>query len=276
VALAFAWLTTASALGDGARLIEVRLRDGPHAPGDAPDVIAHVPAHYDAKRPLDVVVFLHGFDGCSRALVAPAPVPCSKGEPAHRVWNLAALHTQSGTNSVLLVPQLAYVARTAQGHRFSKKGAFDDMLREVLEGELATVIGKHTLDELRSVTLVAHSAGYGATAAIVRDSQRHARVDNVVLLDALYAGWFDFARWFEQSPSHRLISLYTQQRETTEGNRRLVAELGANDLTREVGASLEDAVRQHRCIITRTRSAHGDMPRVHFAEVLRGLATTLP
>jgi len=32
-------------------------------------------------------------------------------------------------------------------------------------------------------------------------------------------------------------------------------------------------VRTQRCIIARVKTAHGDMPRAHFAEVLRGLAT---
>lgn len=274
LAIVLIWLTPGSALADAGRLIEVRLARGPHPPGDAPDVVAHIPAHYDTSQPLDIVVFLHGFDGCSRALVAPTPVPCSKGESPHRVWNLAALHTQSTTNTLLLVPQLAYLARTAQGHRFTAKGAFDDMLRAVLEGELSQVLGARTLGDVRSVSLVAHSAGYGAAVAILRDERRAARVDRVVLLDALYAGWFEFARWFALSPSHRLVSLYTQQQQTTQGNRHLSAAIGESNVRREVAPSLEEALRRDRCIITRVRTAHGDMPRAHFAEVLRGLAAT--
>ena len=35
------------------QLIEARLASGPHPPGDAPDVIVHVPSHFDAARAFD-------------------------------------------------------------------------------------------------------------------------------------------------------------------------------------------------------------------------------
>ncbi len=181
------WAARADA--DDAQLIEARLGQGPHPPGDAPDVIVHIPSHYETRRPFDLVVFLHGFDGCTRALVAAAPVPCRGGEPPHRVWDLARLHEQAGTHTILIVPQLAYLARTAKGHRFLTEGAFDTMLHELFAGPLAQRLGSLDLARLHSVTLVAHSAGYGATLSILNDARRLIPIQHVVLLDALYAGW---------------------------------------------------------------------------------------
>ncbi len=264
------------ARADAGRIIEANLTSGPHPPRDAPDVIVHVPSGYDASKPLDLVVFLHGFDGCARALVAAEPTPCRKGEPPHRVWNLAGLHEAAHTNTLLIVPQLAYLARSASGHRFRKPAAFDAMLYELLTDKLVDVLGRRELADIHSVTLVAHSAGYGAATAILSDSERSMDIGAVVLLDALYAGWHVFAGWMKQDPTHRIISLYSAQAGTTAGNRKLLAalgRLGRADVLRELHGSLAGALRTHTRIVARVPTAHGDMPRAHFAEVLRGLTT---
>lgn len=265
------WAPLPVAHADAGRLFEMRLTSGPHPPGDAPDVIAHLPSHYDVKRPLDLVVFLHGFDGCSRALLAPNPTPCRSGEPPHRVWNLAQLHEAAGTNTVLLVPQLAYLARTAKGHRFTRAFAFDAMLRELLSGALGAALGIGDATKIRTVTLVAHSAGYAATAAILRDPQRKVPIHHVALFDALYAGWDVFASWANADASRRLVSLHTAQKETTEGNRALLRLLRGPSPLRQLDNKVEDAVRTHERIVARVKTGHGDMPREHFTEVLRGL-----
>ncbi len=280
-AFAFAFLLLCCAplthaRAQAALLIEARLAGGPHPPADAPDVVVHVPAGYDAQRPLHIVVFLHGFDGCARALIAAAKVPCRTGEPPHRVWNLAGLHEQAGTNTILLVPQLAYLARTAKGHRFVKHGAFDAMLHELLGAQLIEVLGRRDVAQIRTVTLVAHSAGYAATSAILRDPKRKAPVEHVVLLDALYAGFNVFADWAKQAQSHRLISLYTAQAQTSAGNRALQRALRAHHPLLQIDGKVEDALQTHPLVIARVTTAHGDMPRVHFAEVLRGLPALSP
>src|SRR5688572_19696000 len=70
-------------------VLEVKLGEPPHAPGDAPDVGVHVPPGFDPERAVDLVVFLHGFDCCTRSLLAAVATPCRSGEPPHRAWNLA-------------------------------------------------------------------------------------------------------------------------------------------------------------------------------------------
>jgi hypothetical protein len=90
-----------------------------------------------------------------------------------------------------------------------------------------------------------------------------------VLLDALYGGFQVFADWAQQAPQHRLISLYTPQ--TQSGNRALVRAL-AGHLTRlSIDGKVEDALRTSLRIVARVKTAHGHLPRAHFAEILRGL-----
>jgi len=267
----FAWLWALTVSAADGRTWEVFLKRHARAPADAPDALVHLPPGFGTEQPFDLVVFLHGFDGCSRALVAPEPVACARGERPHRVWNLGALHDASHTQTVLIVPQLAYLARTAQDHRFRERGAFDAMLREIFEDKLASQLGAGAMPRVRSIALVAHSAGYGAAAAILRDPERKVRVTHLVLLDALYAGASTFAAWANGDEGTRIISLHTQQAKTREGNRLLMRALGAGEVAREVGDYSPHALRQHRHLVAEVRTAHGDMPKAHFSQILHAL-----
>jgi hypothetical protein len=264
----------ADARSRAARTIEVRLSAAPHAPGDAPDVVLHVPPYFDASRPLELLVFFHGFDGCARALMARDPTPCRSGDAAHEAWNLAGLHSASETNAILVIPQLAFRARTSRGHRFTQQGRFDEMVNDLLRGELSQVVGPKTLQDVRSTTLIAHSGGYHATIAIVDDASRRTRIDRIVLLDALYAGWNSLARWAKADPEHRLISLYTGQKQTVRGNQRLLAALRPARAAESLDAGLLQTVRDQAHVVAQVRTKHADMPRVHLTTVLRGLALT--
>ena len=69
---------------------------------------------------------------------------------------------------------------------FDGTAAHDSLLAGV-EREAAAALGRPA--RVRSVTLVAFSAGYGAVRAILRDSARAAAVSAVVLLDGLHASY---------------------------------------------------------------------------------------
>jgi hypothetical protein len=268
VLLLLSFCITGQARAQGLRegIHELALSSGPHPPADAPDVVAHVPHGFDAAQPLEVVVFLHGFDCCARSLMASTPTPCRTGEAPHRAWDLAGIHEQASKNSILLVPQLAYLARTARGHRFTSSGAFDRML----DDSLGQLLGS-TRPGLRSVTLVAHSGGYGAAVPILRDRTRKAPVLHVVLLDALYAGADVFAAWALEQPQARLVSLHTAQPETTQQNELMARRLHSRDVWRDVTGSLSEAVHAHPLVVARVKTPHGDVPARHLADILRGL-----
>jgi hypothetical protein len=246
-------------------LIELRLGNAPHAPEDAPDVIVHVPTRIARNQPLHVLVFLHGFSSCARALVAAEPTPCSAGAPPQqRAYRLAKLHEQASSNSILLVPQLAFLSRDASAPRFEASGGFDAFLKDV-RTQLAAQLDPNA--PFASVTLIAHSAGYRAAAAILRDPARKAPINNVVLLDALYAHWDVFAEFVRADPKHHLLSLYTHDRATTRGNRNLAALLHVSKKKHSEGEP--SASRQ----LTQEQvdTPHGLIPTRHLAEVLQRL-----
>jgi hypothetical protein len=252
------------------QLVELRLSTGPHPPSDAPDVVAHVSSRLDVQKPLELVVFLHGFDCCVRSLVSPEPVPCGRGEPANKAWDLAGIHERSGSPSIFVVPQLAYRARDAHHHRFAERGSFDRMIAELLSGPLAG-LGKG-LSDVKHVTLVAHSGGYGAVVPILRDDTRKLKVDRVVMLDALYAGWDVLAEWFRTTPGARLVSLHTAQQQTVRGNALLAQLLRDEHPQRAITGSLDEAVARSPLLIAPVKTAHAEIPRAHLEDVLRGLA----
>lgn len=241
------------------QLIELRLPSPPHAPGDAPDVIVHVPSRIDAKAPIHWLVVLHGYSSCARTLMASGAVPCERGRRPERGYGLARVHEQAQGNTLLIVPQLAYLARDPHAPRFEQPGGFARFVRE-LAALIAPAVGTGAP---ASFTLLAHSAGYAAAAAILSDDTSAGDVRNLVLFDALYARWDVFARWYKTSAQHHLFSLHTRDPDTTRGNQRLSALLrGAN------GA-------RDNLHIEAVATPHRDVPERHLAEVLRALFPAL-
>jgi len=242
----------------------LRMPDAPHAPGSAPDLMVHVQSQRDARRPLDVVVFLHGFSCCAQALVADAERPCADDGSRGQAYGLAQRHADARTNSVLIVPQLAYLARDARAPRFSRPGGFD----AVLAAALGPVDGAPTLGR---VLLVAHSAGYRAALDILRDRTRHTPVYGVLLLDALYAGWDVFAGFVSaQGGGGALVSLHTAEARTTAGNAALLARLGARGV-RLLEAELAAHVQAGRGLVSAVRVPHGKLPERYFTPLVRAL-----
>jgi hypothetical protein len=256
--VAAVWLGL-SALPRAARAdqqLELRLSSTPHPPGDAPDVIVHAPSRFDPKAPLHWLIFLHGFSSCARALMSHGNIPCQAGGEPQRGYGLAALHERTRGNTLLIVPQLAFMARDARAHRFAQPDGFPRFLSE-LRALLASTLRADTAPA--GVTLLAHSAGYHAASAILTTDGTN-QVRNVVLFDALYAQWDVFAHWLQASPTHRVISLHTRDRDTTAGNRKLAA------LLRRAEPAVGDRLR-----IERVDTPHRLVPERHLESVLARL-----
>jgi hypothetical protein len=254
-----AWLVALSAPGHAQELLELRLSSGPHAPSDAPDVIVHVPRRLDPRAPVHWLIFLHGFNSCTRALVASEPTPCEQGGPVQRGYGLAALHEQAHSNTLLIVPQLAFLARESRAPRFEQPGGFARFVAELRTQLRARPGGERAP---ASISLLAHSAGYHAAAEILRDDESGAiAVRNVVLFDALYAHWDVFAHWLGAAPDRHLISLHTHASDTTRGNRKLAALASAG----RHGAAVPGLT------IERVDTPHRAVPERHLLEVLEEL-----
>lgn len=274
---AFLWGITGLVAGAGRAAhahaesgLALRLPDPPHPPGDAPDLMVHLPPRLEPGRALHAVVFLHGFSCCARALLNDAPVPCYTHGPRGQAYGLARLHDQSAVHALLIVPQLAMLARDARAPRLARAGGFDGLM-EAVQAAVAAQLGRAPVPG--RVLLVAHSAGYRAAADILADGARRRDVERVLLLDALYARWDDFAQFVAQGPEHLLVSLHTAEARTSAGNERLLARLGPRG-QRLPYAELASAIRDPgttRAIVSRVATPHGAMPARHYTELARAL-----
>lgn len=168
-------------------------------------VLFAAPPGFDPAKPFRIVLFFHGhFSEIEGALVRGLDLP---GQVA-----------RSGANAVLVAPQLARDAADSSPGRLAEPGLAAVMLNE------ATVILRQRLGGTEAawrsapVVIAAFSGGYRATATVLQRGAIDARVEGIVLLDAIYGAVDDFAGWLRRA-GHRsfLWSIYSESsRESTE------------------------------------------------------------
>ena len=245
-----------------------------------PSAIVHAAPGFDGRAPLQLVVFLHGLHGCVTLLMADGPAHCGPGAPETEGWDLARFHDSAHTNTLFVVPQLAYMKRDGRPGKFARPGGFRDFLEELLRGPLAGPLGAaHTLADVSRIDLVAHSAGYQTVLAILEHGGIEAsRIRSIVLLDALYAETDRFAKYVE---AHRtglhlvVISLPNgvPARESTVLERRLRRSLGAEHVTSVDPNGIGEAIVRYPIVFARGTPPHRLVPATHLSEVLSALHT---
>jgi hypothetical protein len=261
-----------------------RLRHGAYDVPGAPNVIVHAPAGFDPRAPLQLVVFLHGYSGCVSVLMGTGPSRCRPGAATVTGWDLARHHDAAHTNTLFVVPQLAYLKRDGRPGRFAQVGGFRRFLDELVRGPLSEKLGmQRTLGDVARIDLVAHSAGYQTMIAILeRGGIEPALIRSVTLLDALYGEVPRYARYVAAHAQDGLqlvdISLPNGQpaRESQELARRLTRALGAERLRSVDAEGIGDAIARYPIVFARGRPPHRAMPASHLAQVLAALYATHP
>jgi pimeloyl-ACP methyl ester carboxylesterase len=267
----------AAAAGEGLTF-PLTLKHAAYRSDGAPSAMVHVPAGFDPSLPLELVVFLHGFNGCSHVLMTEGRARCRPDDLSEKEdegWALARHHDEAHTNSVLVIPQLAFMKRSSKPGCFGRAGCFDAFLDELL-AELRTRLSLAKLDAAHvDITLVAHSAGYQTALAILDRAGSAARVQNVVLMDALYGGAPQFAYWLQKAARRgvRMLSLYLNEGDTRRGSRDLYKRarraLGQARVTDVHHDGLDAALAAHKTLVV--SSAHGihrEVPANYLAKVL--------
>jgi hypothetical protein len=258
--------------------IELELAHAPFSRADAPEAVAHLPAGLDATRPVALVLMLHGYSGCARVLVSDAAdARCRPRDAPEQGYGWAAAHDAAGTNSILLVPQLAWRVRDGSPGRLQVAGEAARLVDEALAA-LAPQLGRTlTTTDLASVTVAAHSAGFESTLAVVRHGGLEARLRHVVLFDALYAGGPVFLDWLagasDASP-RTLVSLVTHGRtleRTTELTRAARRRWPDATLQPDALPTALPAPAPRLVAAVQTSTPHRDVPSALLAATLRAL-----
>ena len=121
-------------------------------------------------------------------------------------FQLAEQLSNSGKNTILVIPQGPKNAPDSHGGKLEAKNAFKLMMQEVSR----TVAHHLKLRSLpaRHIILSGHSGGYRAMSYILLHGGMAPCIKEVWLFDGLYSQLEKYAMWLERS-GHRLVFLYT-------------------------------------------------------------------
>jgi hypothetical protein len=273
------WPTGAVAQPSAAALtFEAEIETAPSHQAAVANVSVHVPAGFDAAAPLHLVVYLHGLRGCLPVLMGKGSSRCEPQSPPQLGWDLGAHHDAAGTNTIFVLPRLIYDKRGGQPGAFGTQGGFRAFLSELLQGPLSSRLGRpFSAKSIASITLVAHSAGYETTLAILEHGEVEPLIRAVVLLDALYAFEERYARYAREHASggFRLITVSLGGGKPARNSKKLelllVRALGRDAVAHASASELRSAVTTHPFVIGEGRGGHAKIPERHMAEVLSSL-----
>jgi pre-peptidase len=241
-------------------------------------LVAHVPDGLDARTPLNLVLFFHGSGMCALQLAMNGDVVCKPGVHPDIGGGLAARHDDAGTQSIFAVPQFALWGGGTSG-RMAERGYFRSFVSELVDSSFAPGLGgPRSLDDVGTITLVAHSAGHIPLLSILERGDLDDRVRNVVLIDALYdTGADTLLRWLARGrpdAPRKLVSVHgTWGGQAARG--RFIAERWARthpgSVAIEPDGSFEEAIRSHDVTIKTWPVEHAWMLLLMFTKTIAGL-----
>jgi len=226
------------------------------APARAPHALVHVPEGFVASEPWDLVIFLHGWNGCVNVLMRPGRTRCMEGTgPERDGWDLAGAFDEAGINALFLMPQLAFRRREGSAGRFAEEAYAEGFVNAVAER-----VEPWPTTAPRRIVVAAHSAGFESALAWIEHGGLP--IDEVILFDALYAGTETFARWASIA-GRRLVSIHTGRGSTARQSRRLAR------LAQRAGLAVGQSLSADAPVVVMETSApHREVPRAHLADCL--------
>lgn len=217
--------------------------------------LVHAPPGFDPSKPFAVLVYFRGWGSCVTTLAGARPAPCSPGGRDRTPSDLIGQVDRSGTNTLLVMPEWRLEERSSDPGALAREGGFRAMLDEVMGSVLSPRLSRPVrLEDASRILLAAHSGGYGPLAVALRRG-RLPRMDDVLLLDALYGDEATFLA--HARAGHPFASLFTG--ETTERRSRSIASA--------LGVPVDGSGRpptleqwRQRVLIARTTTPHSNIP----------------
>ena len=161
-------------------------------------VLVHVPAGFDARKPGVIVVFFHGHGATLARDVRDRQL-------------LPKQISDSGTNAVLVAPQLAYDAADSSAGKFWERDGLKRFMAEAA-GQLADAYGDPRSEDIFAkmpVIIVSYSGGFETAASSLSVGGLGKRIIGVVMLDSLYSHLDKFASWIVKNRHAFFVSSYT-------------------------------------------------------------------
>jgi hypothetical protein len=274
----------ADAPSDGARLClptaatyPLMISAGAFPPVDGhPNVIVYQPPQFDPAAPIDLVVYIHGFNNCIENVIGDMNTECTPGGGVRPASQLASQLDASGRNALLIVPEVAYDMASGNPGQLGVQDGFRDLLTETLL-VLPAPIGPIDLAKHGRVIVASHSGGYTAASSILAFGG--VPVDEVWLLDSLYAYTSRFEAWIMQDlPSfttlaRRFADVYTSTG-GTDSNSIAMADHVATYVDPSVilddrtTATLTDAQYHHGIIFKHSALSHHGVTQYYVERLL--------
>jgi len=200
-------------------------------------VLVHIPESFDVHKPGVIVVFFHG-NGATL------------GRDVRNRQLVPRQITDSGTNAVLLAPQMAVDAADSSAGKFWQPGGFKRFMAESAE-HLARLSGDPNSARAFAnmpIVIVGYSGGFLPTAWSLGVGGISNRVRGVVLLDAVYGELDKFASWIENHRSGFFVSSYTPY--TARHDRELMSKLRHRGIS--VSEGMDEPLRPGSVVFVET------------------------
>jgi hypothetical protein len=248
---------------------------------DHPNLIVHVPAGFDRTRPVDVVVYIHGFNNCITNILGDVDSACTPGGPLRFATGLAAQLELSERNALLVLPEVAFDTASSDPGALGDDGGFRALLDEALAA-VPPPVGPIAPAELGRVVVASHSGGYLAVALMI--TLGGVDVDEVWLFDSLYGATASFDAWVTAdlagfAGSRRFATFYTSTG-GTQANTEAMADRAAGWVASDPSVLVDDRTTDtwpdetyHQGLLfKRSALSHDGVPQYY---VERMLATSL-
>jgi hypothetical protein len=243
---------------------------------DHPSVLVVVPAGFDPTPPIDLFIYIHGFDNCITNVIGETDAACSAGGPIRNAYSLAAQLDASHRNALLVVPEVAFDMASGDPGTLGTAGGFHALLVETL-ATIPAPLGPLDLSRVGKVAVASHSGGYTAAAGIV--SGGGVPIDELWLLDSLYGDTMEFDAWVMTdladltTLARRFADVYTTGGGTAANSQAMAARAKmwvdpsviVDDPT---NGTLADTDYGHGLIFKYSALSHDDVPRYYVEHLL--------
>lgn len=239
---------------------------------DHPNVIVYVPQGFDASAPIDLVVFVHGFNNCIADVLGDDNIACTPGGPIRNAYHLATQLEATGKNALLVLPEVAFDQATGDPGQLGTAGGFRALLEETL-ATLPAPAGPLALSQINRVIVSVHSGGYRAVASMITIGD--VRTDEVWLFDALYGDIMSYDAWIMSDLAsfaqlaRRFGDVYTSGGGTL-SNSQAMADRAAmwvdpsTIVDDRTTATWPDDTYHHGLLFKASALTHDDVPRYYF------------
>src|SRR5690349_8124655 len=149
---------------------------------DHPNVIVYVPQGFNVSAPIDLVIFVHGFNNCITNVLGDPNTACTSGGAIRNAYQLATQLEATDKNALLVLPEVAFDQASGASGKLGTQGGFRALLEETL-ANIPAPLGPLTFSQIDKVIVSEHSGGYGAVASMITIGD--VPTDEVWLFDGL-------------------------------------------------------------------------------------------